>query len=674
MFRRKFNKVILSILVATIVSSTNVFMSGTKAQAAIGNLSENDTIYQIMVDRFYDGDKTNNATGDAFRNTENLEDDFRYMHGGDWQGIIDKLDYIKDMGYSAIWISPVAEPQMWSRADSTGKVWPTAYHGYNVKDPNKANPYFGTKEKLKELVDKAHEKGIKVIIDIVPNHVGDYMSGKQAYYDIKGFEPAAPFNNPNWYHHNGDIDWSREHSDPQMLEDHDLGGLDDLDQDNSDAKAAMNNAIKSWFDYTGADAARVDAAKCMKPSYINELQKYIGVNTFGENFDMNVDFVKKWVGSNAEWGMLDFPLYQAINNDFASGQSFDDMSSSGTCSIKNILAQDNKYNGYANHMVTFIDNHDRNRFLTVANGNVKKLQNALVFMFTVRGVPTVFQGTEQNKGNGNGAILNGIADTWNRWSMVKKDYNGNVITDYFNENTDTYKLISKLNSFRQKYEALREGTQREMWSSPHLYAFSRRMDSGENVGQEVVNVFNNSDGDQSATIPIRAESTIKIGDKLVNLFDVNDSITVQQGGVTGKQISVNLGENSGKIYVVNNETPNPDQKNVQYKVLYKNTNAKKVTLHYGTNGWKNIQDVNMTKNSNGEFEATITVNNNDILNYCIHIISPTDYWDNNGGQNWNVKVTKAEDYINDGVKSNLKSVNTTTSAAIESGIDSTVNR
>lgn len=84
MFRRKFNKVILSILVATIISSTSMFMTGNKAQAATQNLSENDTIYQIMVDRFYDGDKTNNATGDAFRNTENLQDDFRYMHGGDW--------------------------------------------------------------------------------------------------------------------------------------------------------------------------------------------------------------------------------------------------------------------------------------------------------------------------------------------------------------------------------------------------------------------------------------------------------------------------------------------------------------------------------------------------------------------------------------------------------------
>ena len=74
---------------------------------------EGDSIYQIMVDRFYDGDSSNNAKGEAFRNTENTQDDFRYMHGGDWQGVIDKIDYIKGMGYTAIWISPVSDPQLW---------------------------------------------------------------------------------------------------------------------------------------------------------------------------------------------------------------------------------------------------------------------------------------------------------------------------------------------------------------------------------------------------------------------------------------------------------------------------------------------------------------------------------------------------------------------------------
>lgn len=82
----------------------------------------------------------------------------------------------------------------------------------------------------------------------------------------------------------------------------------------------MFDSIKTWFDYTGADAARVDAAKCMKPEDIHELQEYIGVTTFGENFDMCPDYVAKWVGDNAEDGMLDFPLFQAIVNDFAYGK------------------------------------------------------------------------------------------------------------------------------------------------------------------------------------------------------------------------------------------------------------------------------------------------------------------------------------------------------------------
>lgn len=282
-----------------------------------------ESIYQIMVDRFYDGDSSNNATGEAFRYTEDTQDDFRYMHGGDWQGIIDKISYIKNMGYTAIWISPVSDPQLWGMPDANGTQWPTAYHGYNVYDPNRASRYFGSedaeasKAKLKELVDVCHENGIKVILDIVPNHVGDYLqgTGDEAHYitstglkDGTEVQPAAPFNNISWYHNNGDINFDLEHphttESTQMLEDHDLGGLDDIDFDNAEAKSAMFDSIKSWFTYTGADAARVDAAKCMNPSDINELQNYLGVATFGENFDMDVSFVKDWVGDDAETGML----------------------------------------------------------------------------------------------------------------------------------------------------------------------------------------------------------------------------------------------------------------------------------------------------------------------------------------------------------------------------------
>ncbi|WPB39401.1 alpha-amylase family glycosyl hydrolase [[Clostridium] scindens] len=525
-----------------------------------------ESIYQIMVDRFYDGDPTNNATGEAFRYTEDTQDDFRYMHGGDWQGIIDKIPYIKGMGYTAIWISPVSDPQLWGIPDPNGTQWPTAYHGYNVYDPNRANRYFGTedaqesKEKLKELVDTCHENGIKVILDVVPNHVGDYLQGigdsAQYLTNASGLkagtqlQPVAPFNNVQWYHNLGDINWDLEHphtaESTQMLEDHDLGGLDDIDLDNEDAKDAIYDSIKGWFTYTGADAARVDAAKCMNPSDIHELQEYLGVATFGENFDMDVSFVKDWVGDNAETGMLDFPLFQAIVNDFAYGQNFNNTSE---LSIQAVLDQDWMYGDYLNDMVTFIDNHDRNRFLTEAGGDADKLHNALTFIYTARGIPVVFQGTEQNRGNANGQIISGIADTWNRWSMQTKDANGNVTKDYFDTSTDTYQLIADLNGLRSQYEALADGTQREMWTSMHTYAFSRRVDSGENEGQELICAFHNAEGTESTTMSIRAESSITPGTTLVNVFNPNDKITVS----SDNKITITLTGNSSKIYVVDED-------------------------------------------------------------------------------------------------------------------------
>lgn len=562
MEKRRFGLKVVSMLLG-IVSLMSTEYYSTRSQAV--ESLQGESIYQIMVDRFYDGDSSNNALGEAFRYSEITQDDFRYMHGGDWQGIIDKIDYIKGMGYTAIWISPVSDPQLWGVPDSQGKQWPTAYHGYNVYDPTRASRYFGcenpeeSKEILKELVDVCHENEIKVILDVVPNHVGDYVQGigENAHYisniNLKGgsqVQPASPFNNIAWYHNNGDIDFSLEHphteSSTQMLETYDLGGLDDIDFDNDQAKTAMFNSIKDWFDYTGADAARVDAAKCMKPEDINELEQYLNVTTFGENFDMDVAFVKEWVGDNGETGMLDFPLYQAIINDFAYGQNFNNTSE---ISIQAILDQDYMYGDNVNEMVTFIDNHDRNRFLTEAGNDINKLHNALTFIYTVRGVPVVFQGTEQNRGNASGEIINGIADTWNRWSMVTKDSQGDIINDYFDTSTNTYQLIGELNALKNEYEALRNGTQREMWTSINTYAFSRRVDSGENEGQELICAFHNTGGTEITTMSLREESTISSGTTLVNVFDEDDKITVNDES----EITITLTGNNSKIYKVSDE-------------------------------------------------------------------------------------------------------------------------
>lgn len=522
---------------------------------------QGERIYQIMTDRFYDGDSTNNATGEALRYQEVTAEDMRYMKGGDWQGIIDKLPYIKGMGYTAIWISPVMDPQLWSVPDDAGVQGPTAYHGYHIYDPYRASRYFGaedpqdSKEKLKELVDACHEEGIKVIFDVVPNHAGDYLKGvgSNAQYSTATsykagtqLQPVAPFNNVSWYHNLGPIDWDNEHPhnawSTQMLEDHDLGELDDIDFDVPAAKQAVFDSIKYWYDYTGADAARVDAAKCMYPEDIHDLQSYLNVPTFGENFDMHTDFVSQWVGDNGEVGMLDFPLFQAMVDAFAHGSDFNNQS----FSIKSVLDQDYLYGDNANEMVVFLDNHDRNRFLTEAGGDVAKLQNALTFLFTVRGVPVVFQGTEQNRGNMYDDLMYGMADSWNRWSMVEKSANGTVLHDYFNTSTDSYQLVAQLNGLKETYPALSYGTQREMWASPNLYAFSRRIDSGTNAGEELICAFNNSAGKQNAFMSIRAESSIQPGTVLENVFDASDRITVSQS----RKIAVSLNGNSNKIYKV----------------------------------------------------------------------------------------------------------------------------
>lgn len=313
-----------------------------------------------------------------------------------------------------------------------------------------------------------------------------------------------------------------------------------MNYDIDEVKQAVISANKYWFDYLKADYARVDAAKCMRPSDIHDLQTALGVPTFGENFDMDVNFISQWVGENGETGMLDFPLFQAMVDAFAHDRSFTD-------TVKMVLDQDYKYGHSANEMVTFIDNHDRNRFLTEAADDKKKLHNALAFLFAVRGNPVVFQGTEQNRGNANGRLMNGMPDIWNRWSMVSRDEYGNVLKDYFDTSTDTYSFITKLNGYRASYSALSYGRQTELWSENDLYAFSRCLDNDKN--SEIICVFNKSANNRNVYIPLSNESKLEAGAVLENIDDSSELISVSRD----KKICLNIPANSYKFFKINAE-------------------------------------------------------------------------------------------------------------------------
>ena len=477
-----------------------------------GPLTEGDVIYQVLVDRFEDGNSTNNDSG----NGEYDPTDLGFYHGGDWAGLTDKLGYIADLGVTAVWISPVSDQQPLSRDGNEA-----SYHGYFTRDYATPNSHFGSASELQALLDTAHGLGLKMILDVVPNHTADYLAGTSTTYSPSTYKPSSPLGDSSYFHHNGDCLFNGSESQSQ-IENCDLGGLDDLDQSNPTVSSFLMNTYKDWVDM-GFDGIRVDAARSIPKSWLADFEDAMGVPTFGEVFVGDVDYVADY--QDYEWGVLDFPYFFHARDAFAADT---DMNALG-----DLFDQDYKYSN-PNRLETFLDNHDRARFLTWADDNYQRLRSALTFLLTSRGIPVIYYGTEQaDDGNGNASEVP-IANKDNRKDMTS-----------FSESAPIYKHIKRLTAIKAASPALRLGTQREMWSDTSVYGFSRRVDS---TGSEAITLSSNSWSAQTRTVPLRAESSITVGTVLTNLMNTSDTVTVTSGGVTGKQIAVALGEHESKVY------------------------------------------------------------------------------------------------------------------------------
>ncbi|MFI6480571.1 alpha-amylase family glycosyl hydrolase [Nonomuraea sp. NPDC050663] len=250
------------------------------ATVSPGPLAEGDVIYHVVVDRFHNGDTTNDDSG----NGEYDPADLGMYHGGDWAGLTAKLDYIKNLGATAIWISPVSEQEPLSRDQGEG-----SYHGYFTKNFATPNTHFGSTAELQTLIDTAHDKGMKMILDVVPNHTTDYLAGTSTTYNPATYKPAAPLDNSGYFHHTGDCLFDGSMTQAQ-LEVCDLGGLDDLDQSNPTVSQYLIDTYKDWVDM-GFDGIRVDAAKHIAKPWLATFEQAMGVPTFGEAFVGDVDFV-----------------------------------------------------------------------------------------------------------------------------------------------------------------------------------------------------------------------------------------------------------------------------------------------------------------------------------------------------------------------------------------------
>ncbi|HXE71754.1 MAG TPA: alpha-amylase family glycosyl hydrolase [Candidatus Nitrosotenuis sp.] len=451
---------------------------------------QNQVLYQIVTDRFSDGDTANDYLVDRSRPAG--------WWGGDLRGVIDKLDYIKDLGATALWISPVYENTQQLRL---GEYEGTGYHGYWIHDHQKVERHQGDLDTLKELVRQAHQRGLKVVLDVVLNHVGpDHPWVRDPRYR-------------DWFHPEMPV---RDWNDPYQVENGWVLGLPDLAQENPRVYDFLLQNTLWWIRETGVDGIRLDALKHVPKEFWSrfaaDLKRQVPPDflILGEVLHGDPQFDAPYQRAGVD-ALFDFPLYYTLTEVFARDGSAE--------ALGWRLDQDGVYPD-ASKLFTFIDNHDVPRFLHEAGpGGRQKLKLALAFLMTCRGIPTLYYGTEVG--------LQGGPDPDNRRLME------------FGSDPELTEWVRRLTTLRQSQPALQFGRQLEMWRDHDVYAFARQYQN-----QEVVAAFNNSYSDQTRRIPLRAETVIPPGATL------RDVLSGQRFPVRDGHLELNLPAKSARILVV----------------------------------------------------------------------------------------------------------------------------
>ena len=366
------------------------------------------TIYQVLTDRFW---RSNGDTRTAC--------DLSKYCGGDFEGITQQLDYIKDLGFDAIWISPVVDNLA------------NGYHGYWFKNWEKVNSNFGDDASLKRLVDTAHSKGIWVMVDVVANHVAPVG---------EDFSQIYPLNQPYHYHKDCPInDWDNQ----WQVENCRLADLPDLDQSQSWVRKYLIDWIKYHVTKYGFDGIRIDTVPHIEKSFWTEYTQSAGVFSIGEVFNGNDGYLGPY--QNTMDSLLNYGMYFTIRDVFGNGAAMSQISSRWNSISRSFRNPD--------VLGLFVDNHDNPRFLN-GNSDWRLFKSALAFSLTAKGIPIFYYGSEQAYAGG--------ADPKNREPLWTN----------FNKNHDIYKFVQTINRARVAQNVPAQPFS-EKYADNNLYAFTR---------------------------------------------------------------------------------------------------------------------------------------------------------------------------------------------------------
>lgn len=356
-----------------------------KTKNKFQGFNQTDAIYLIMPDRFVNGDVSNDSIAGYSDSMQKIQ--YQGRAGGDLQGIINKLDYIKELGFTAIWLTPVVENNTFR-----------SYHGYAATDFYKVDPRLGTNELYKKLVEEAHKRNLKIIFDHVANHCSDDHPW------MKNLPMKNWFNGTKENHleanHNKMV-FTDIHADSTTIKQVEQGwfvnSMPDLNQENIYVQNYIIQNTIWWMEYAGFDGIREDTYPYNNQIFMSRwaktiLNEYPTTNIVGEVWTGEVDFLSTYQKNNPFKKMntylpsvTDFALRDVLIR-FVEGKD-------NTYQIFNVLAKDYLYTD-ATQLLTFVDNHDLPRLMYFAKGNIQKAKMAYDILFTVRGIPQIFYGSE----------------------------------------------------------------------------------------------------------------------------------------------------------------------------------------------------------------------------------------------------------------------------------------
>lgn len=459
-----------------------------------------DVVYLIMPDRFSDGDSTNNKIAGMIN--EYAPNDHLGRHGGDFQGIINHLNYFVDLGVTSLWLTPVLENNK-----------SISYHGYAATDLYKVDGRFGTNEKYKELVEKAHAAGLKIIYDHVSNHIGtnhpwvnnlptpDWLNGtKQNHLNA-------------WHDKMVTMDlYSVPTTHEHLTKGWFVDDMADLNQQNVYVKNYLIQNSIWWIEYAGIDGIREDTYPYADEKFLSDwakiiLNEYPNFNIVGEVWTGEVPFLAAF--------QKDSKLNKKINTnlpvvtDFAIQNAYSAFLN-GNANLYRIYETVTKDFLYENpdNILTFADNHDIPRIMFEAKEDAAKAKLVLTHLLTARGVPQILYGTEIGMV---GSREHGILRSNFPGGFYGDKANAFIKEGRTEKENDIFDYVHNLLLLRKKYSSLRIGALHHLPPQNNIYMYMK------SLGDERILVIMNGDNKENEVDTSLINSLCGKWSKLVSL-------------------------------------------------------------------------------------------------------------------------------------------------------------